>query len=62
MENFKSLALSSKEGNKSKILLIKDGTIQFEPREDASIFKKFYSELATDLIMVYIKMQNADQF
>lgn len=50
MENFKSLALSSKEGSKSKFLLIEDGTIQFEPRENANIFKKFYSELATDLV------------
>ena len=31
-------------------MLIKDGAIQFEPRENAIIFKKFYSVLAIDLV------------
>lgn len=28
----------------------KEGTIQFDPRENANAFKKFYPELATNLI------------
>ena len=31
-------------------MLIKDGAIQFEPREIAIIFKKFYSVLANDVV------------
>ena len=46
----KSLGLSSKEGNKPKFLLNKEDTIQFEPQENANAFKKFYSELATNLV------------
>ena len=39
----KSFGLNAKEGNKAKISLNKDGTIQFKHRENANIFKKFYS-------------------
>ena len=42
--------LRSKEGNKLKISLNKDGTIQSEHRVNASISKAFFSEPATDLM------------
>ena len=35
--------------NEARISLTKDGTICFEPFENVNIFKKFYSELATNL-------------
>ena len=46
----KSLGISSKEGNTSKNSQNIDGTIQFEPRENANIFKKFYFELANGVL------------
>lgn len=48
-ETLKSLGLSSKQCNKSKSLLTKDGTVQIEPRENLNVFGKFYSEIATNL-------------
>ena len=45
-----SPGFSSEEKNYSKVSLSKDGKIQFGHRENANIFKKFYSELATDLL------------
>ena len=47
-KTLKSLCLSFKEGKTSKILLNEDGAIQFEPCKSANIFKKSFSELATD--------------
>ena len=49
-KNLKCLGLYAKEGNKAKFYLTKDGKIRFEPRENANIFKKFYPELATNLV------------
>ena len=49
-KTLKSLGLNAKEENKAKVSLKKDGTIQFEPRENANIFEKFYSELATSIV------------
>ena len=42
--------LSSNERNTSKVLLNEDGTTWFESQKNASIFKKFYSDLDTDLV------------
>ena len=47
---WKSLGISSKEGNTSKNSQNIDGTIQFEPRENANIFKKFYFEQANGVL------------
>ena len=47
---WKSLGISFKEGNTSKNSQNIDGTIQFEPRENANIFKKFYFELANGVL------------
>ena len=46
----KSLGLNSKERNKAKVSLKKDGTIQFEPRKNTNIFRKFYPEVAANLL------------
>ena len=46
----KSLGLNSNKVNQSKISLKKDGVIQFDPAENANIFKEFYSELAESLV------------
>ena len=51
----KSLGLNVKEGNKAKVCLNKDGPIQFEPRENEDISKKFYSEIVTNPV---VKMNN----
>ena len=37
-------------GNKPKVSQNKDGSIQFEPHKNAKVFKKLYSELATNLV------------
>ena len=42
--------MNAKKGNKANISLKKNGMIQFEPRENAKIFEKFYSKLATNLV------------
>ena len=44
------LGLNAKERKKLKVSLHKSGINKFEPRENANIFKKFYSKLATDLV------------
>ena len=46
----KFCALSSNERNTSKVLLNEDGTTWFESQKNASIFKKFCSDLDTDLV------------
>ena len=47
----KNLSLPSKKNPSStNICLIKDNTISFEDKENANIFKKFYSTLADDLL------------
>ena len=38
--------MNSKNVNKSKICLKENGVMQFEPKQNANIFKTFYSELA----------------
>lgn len=48
--SLESPGFSSEEKNYSKVLLSKDGKIEFEHRGNANILKKFYSELATDLL------------
>ena len=40
-----SLGPNSKKMGQSKICLKEDSVIQFEPKKNANIFKKFYSEL-----------------
>ena len=48
-KTLKTLGLNAKGRNKTKISLNGDGTIQFEPRENISIFKKVFSKLAKNL-------------
>ena len=55
MENVEVSGFTFKEENKSNISLNKDGTIQLERK----IFKKFDSELATDLVK---KLPNASNY
>ena len=49
-KTLKSLGLNSKKTGQSKICLKEDGVIQFESKKNANIFKKFYYELAGDLV------------
>ena len=49
-KTLKSLGLNSKKTGQSKICLQEDGVIQFEPKKNANIFKKFFSELAGNLV------------
>lgn len=53
-----SVILCSKEENASKISLNKGGTIQFELREKANIFKKLYLELTADLVKKLTMVSN----
>ena len=46
----KSLGLNSKKTGQSKICLKENGVIQFKPKKNENIFKKFYSELAGNLV------------
>ena len=39
-----------KEGSTVKIYLTKDGTNLFEPCKNGNIFKKFYPEVATNIV------------
>ena len=47
-----SLGLNSKEKNKLKVSLSKVGRVQFEPHKSANIFKKFNTEIVTDLVRI----------
>ena len=49
-KTLKSLGLNSKKTGQSKMCLKEDGVIQLEPKKNANIFKKFYSELAGNLV------------
>ena len=49
-KTLKSLGLNSKRTGQSNICLKEDDVIQFEPKKNANIFKKFYSELAGSLV------------
>lgn len=57
--NLKSLGLNAKEGNKTKVFLNKYGTIQFESRKKANIFKKFHSELVVKKIQIALNKFNS---
>ena len=46
----KSLGLSSKDSNSSKVCLKENGVAYFEPKETSGIFKKFYENLAQSLV------------
>ena len=49
-ETSKSVNLNTKKWNKAKFSLNKDSTVQFEPRQNAYIFKKLYSKGPTSLV------------
>ena len=46
----KSLGISSKSNCTSKICLKSDGNLSFDPKNNANIFMKFYSNLASELV------------
>ena len=46
----KSLGLSSKDSNNSKVCLKENGVAYFEPKETSGIFRKFYENLAQTLV------------
>ena len=46
----KSLGLSSKDSNNSKVCLKENGISYFEPKETSGIFRKFYKNLAQTLV------------
>ena len=46
----KFLGLNFKGGNKAKVSLKKDVSVQFESCKNANIFKKLYSKLGTNLV------------
>ena len=46
----KSLGSNAKEGNNAKVSLNKDSKIHIESRKNTNIFKKFYPELANNLV------------
>ena len=48
----KNLGLPSKKGPSTHICLTKDNTTIFAYKENANIFKKFYSTLADDLVNI----------
>ena len=52
-KTLKCLGLNAQAENKGKFYLTKDGTIRFEPRKKANIFRKFYSELVANLVKKY---------
>ena len=49
-KSLKSLGLPSKQQSSSTICLEKDGTLSFDHKANAEIFKDFYSNLASDLV------------
>ena len=49
-ESLKSLGLPSKKASPSTICLEKDGTLSFDSKTNAEIFRDFYSNLASDLL------------
>ena len=49
-KTLKSLGLNSKKTGQSKVSLKEDDVIQFEPKKNANIFKRFYSELAGSFV------------
>ena len=49
-KSLKSLGLPSKESSSPTICLEKDGTLSFDPKTNAEIFKDFYSNLANNLV------------
>ena len=52
----KFCALRSNERNTSKVLLNEDGTTWFESQKNASIFKKFFSDLDTGKVVERLSM------
>ena len=49
-KSLSSLGLSSKNKSGSKICLNENGKLNFEPKDNANIFKKLFSNLADDLL------------
>ena len=49
-KSLKSLGLSSKRSSSSAICLENEGTLSFDPKANAEIFKDFYSNLANELL------------
>ena len=49
-KSLKSLGLSSKKSSSLTICLENEGTLSFDPKANAEIFKDFYSNLANDLL------------
>ena len=49
-KSLNSLGISSKNKSVSKICLNEYGKVNFEPKENANIFKNFFSNLAEDLL------------
>ena len=49
-KSLKSLGLPSKKASPSTICLEKDGTLSFNSKTNAEIFRDFYSNLASDLL------------
>ena len=49
-KSLKSLGLPSKQASPSTICLEKGGSLSFDPKTNAEIFKDFYSNLASDLL------------
>lgn len=49
-KSLKSLGFSSKTSSKSKICLKDNDNLSFDPKINANIFMKFYSNLASDLV------------
>ena len=46
----KSLGLSSRDNNNSKVCLKENGVAYFEPKETSGIFRKLYENLAQTLV------------
>ena len=49
-KTLKFLGLNFNKGDQAKVPRNKDGTIQFEPRENTNICKKFCPEVANTLV------------
>ena len=49
-KSLKSLGLPSKQASPSTICLEKGGSLSFDSKTNAEIFKDFYSKLASDLL------------
>ena len=55
-KTLKTLGMNSKNVNQSKTCSKENGTMQFEPKKNANIFKTFYSELAGNIVKKLSKL------